>query len=125
MDELIEQVLTGINAVSRTEDAKLVEYAAEMAKGVTAEREIEIVSDLPVPYTAEVNATAQIDDEKIRVPRIATVTATKVGDAPWETSIQMRRRKREKAECAVGVHMLYESDECTAVRIVILWKRAR
>ena len=79
MDELISQVLLEMNAVSRTEDAALVAYAEEMAAGVSAEREAEITADLPVPYTLEESATADLSGDTLRVPRMAVVTATKVG----------------------------------------------
>lgn len=124
MREIIKQILADINAQSESADDGIVALATELAAGVSAEREAEISEALPVPYTLLDNATAQMDDEKIRVPRMVVATATKVNGA-WTTSTQGRRMRRAKADCVVGVHTIADNEVCTLLRVVVLWRRAR
>ena len=130
MRELIDQVLEDINCESEFQphegwEVDLVEFANELAAGVTAEREAEIAATLPVPYTRLAEATAEVSADKIRVPRMVIATATKASGGDWITSTQGRRMRRPKADCIVGSRTLVDNEYVTVVRFVILWRRAR
>ena len=123
LDMPIEQVLQELNVVSRTEVPALVDFAMDMAAGVTPEREAEIAEALPGPYTMRESATAEMGAEQIRVPRISVVMVSWTPESGWLTSTSGRRLHRAKADAAIGVHVIFESEYAKAGRIVVLWRR--
>lgn len=124
--ELIEDILDEINAVGEpSTDATLLAFANELAAGVTAEREAAIAAELAPAYTLKELATAQANQDFIRVPRMVVATASKVGGGEWTTSTQGRRMRREKGSCAVGLHVVFESDDFQVVKLAILWRRVK
>ena len=124
--EVVDAILIDINSVSTTDDADVLAAAQELAEGVTAEREAEICDALPVPYTFLAPARAQLDDEKIRVPRAVNTAASWTPENGWNTGSVGRRLRQKKADCAVGVHVdLDLGGVVTILRIVVLWKRVK
>ena len=126
--EVVDAILERVNSVSTTGDAGLIATANELAAGVTAEREAEICAEeLPIPYTFETPARAQIDGDTIRVPRSVNTAASWTPDGGWNTGTSMGRRlRRQKADCAVGVHVdLDIPDVVKILRIVVLWRRVK
>ena len=122
--ELVETILQETQCVSETDDDALWVFAAELAEGVTAERDAEIAEALPVPYQKRVPARAQIDGDELTIPRCVIATATRVPGGDWITSTKGPRMGRTKAGCAVGVHVeLAIPDVVEIVRVVILWRR--
>ncbi len=125
-DELVEQILREANVVSTGDDVDLAVIAAELAAGVTADREAEISDELPVPYTLEESSTADVDGEKIRVPRMVVVMASRPDpDAQWTTSLTGRKLRRPKADCIVGRHDLMDDGTYAVRRYILLWRRPK
>ena len=122
-NDVVEKILEEINCTSRTEDQTLIDAANELAAGVTAEQEASIAESLPRPYTSLVNARAEISDDKLLVPRQVLATAARPAGEEWRTSTQGRRRWAPKQDAAVGVHVDYESEHLTILRLIILWRR--
>ena len=133
VQELIVDIFEEINASTVTDDEDLLMYANELAAGVDAERDAAIAEALPVPYTMQKPARAQLDGDFIRMPRVVYVDASKVGDRDWAFSKFGRRLNREKMDCAVGMNVEFEmpanpetgTDAITIMRFAILWRRNR
>ena len=123
LQSLTEEILRDINAVSVSADPVLMDYANELAAGVTAEREAEIAEALPAPYTLEESATAELGSDKIRVPRMTVVQASRAGDEEWITSASGRRMRRSKADCVVGYNVVADTEWYAVVKFAILWRR--
>ena len=123
MDLPIAQILSEINAISLTDDQTIIALATELAEGVTDVEETEIVAQLPIPYTRVESATAELGEEKIRVPRMVLSTVTWTPSTGWITSETGRRMRKPKADCAVGSHVLVDNEHAVAARVVILWRR--
>ena len=124
--DLIETIMQETQCVSSTDDAELAAYAQELAEGVTAERDAEIAEALPVPYSKKVPARAQLDGDTLTIPRCVIAQASRQGDGEWHTSTRGPRMAREKAGCAVGVHVELDIPGVVEiVRVVILWRRVK
>ena len=124
--DVIGVIMREAQCVSRTDDPDLVARAQELAEGVTAERDAEIAAGLPVPYAKRVPARAQLDGETLLIPRAITATASRAAGGEWITSTKGPRMGREKAGCAVGVHVELDIPGVVEiVRVVILWRRDR
>ena len=122
--DLVDLILEETGCVSLTDENDLIEYAQELAEGVTAERDAEIAEDLPKPYQKKVPARAQIDGEELTIPRCVIATASRAAGEEWVTSTRGPRMGRAKAGCAVGVHVELDiPNVLEIVRIVILWRR--
>ena len=124
---LIERVMQETRCVSTAQDAELEAFATELASThLTAERDAEIASLLPVPYTKTVPARAQIDGETLLVPRMVLATASRPEGGEWSTSSKGPRMKREKAGCVAGVYEdLIIPGVVEIIRIAILWRREK
>ena len=111
--------------LTTTEDPALIAAAQELAEGVTAERDAEIALALPGPYRQRVPATAQLDGDELTVPRALRLGASSTGGS-WDLgSMQGRRQRTEKRDCAIGVHVALDLPQVTIVEAVVLWRRAR
>ena len=122
--DLIDTIMQETQCVSTSNDEALMDFAQELAEGVTAERDAEIAEALPVPYQKRVPARAQIDGDELTIPRCVIATASRVPGGDWITSTKGPRMGRTKAGCAVGVHVeLAIPDVLEIVRVVILWRR--
>ena len=125
-DDVVKRIMDETQCMSTSDNAELLLYAKEMAEGITAERDAEIASELPVPYTKRVPARAQLDGDTLLIPRAITATATKMPNGDWITSTKGPRMGRLKAECAVGVATeLDMPGVVTIIRVVILWRREK
>ena len=124
--DLIETIMQETQCVSKTDDAELAAWAQELAEGVTAERDAEIAEALPVPYQKKVPARAQLDGDMLTIPRCVIATASRQAGGEWFTSTRGPRMAREKAGCAVGVHVELDIPGVVEiVRVVILWRRVK
>ena len=122
--ELLDTILEEVQCVSETDDEALMDFAQELAEGVTAERDAEIAEALPVPYQKRVPARAQIDGEELTIPRCVIATATRVPGKDWITSTKGPRMGRAKAGCAISAYVELDiPDVVEIVRVVILWRR--
>ena len=124
IDNLTQRILGEINASSTTDDPDLLAAAAELAAGVTAEREAEIAEALPAAYSKKVPARAQIDGDYLTVPKAVYCSASLV-NGEFFTSTRGRKLNRAKMACAVGTHVELDLPGITIYRIVILWRREK
>ena len=122
--DMIQQVLQDLNADGTTDDASLIEYAQELAEGVTAEREAEIADALPAPYARRIPARAQLDGDTLHVPRQAIVDASLI-DGVFRSSAMGKKLRAPKTACAVGFNVEVTGAWGTIYRIVVLWRRAK
>ena len=125
MSDLVDQIKDEINAVSVNNDEGLLALASELAVGVTAEREMEIVESLPKSYVMRESATADLGVDEIDVPRMVLVVATKVPDGEWITSTYGRRMRKEKANCVIGEYTIADNSYATIKRFAVLWNRVK
>ena len=124
--DVVETIMRETQCISTTDDPAVQAVAQELAEGVTAERDAEIAAALPTPYTKRVPARAQLDGETLLIPRAVTATASRAAGGEWITSSKGPRMGREKAGCAVGVHVELDIPGVVEiVRVVILWRRER
>ena len=125
-DDLVETIMQETHCVSATDSVALTAFAQELAEGVDAERDAEIAEALPVPYQKKVPARAQLDGDMLTIPRCVIAQASRQADGEWHTSTKGPRMAREKAGCAVGVHVELDIPGVVEiVRVVILWRRAK
>ena len=122
--DMIAQVLQDLNADGTTEDASLIEYAQELAEGVTGPREAEIADALPAPYARRIPARAQLDGDTLHVPRQAIVDASLI-DGVFRSSAMGKKLRAPKTACAVGFNVEVTGAWGTIYRIVVLWRRAK
>ena len=124
--DVVDGILAEINATNEIFDAELLAIANELAAGVTAEREAELSEELPVPYTSLVNATAEMSDDKLRVPKAVYTHAT-YNQGEWLKTMRGGKLRRAKMDVVVGTAVEFEMPEADLkiVRLVILWRRQK
>ena len=126
VEQMVDQVCEELNVSSRVSgESLLVLIAAELAAGVTAERDAEIAGELPAPYTARLAARAQIDGDTIHVPRVIYVDASVIPGRDLMTSARGRRQAKAKRDVAVGIHTVISGDWGTIYRFAVLWRREK
>ena len=123
---VVARILEEINAENEIFDAELVGIANELAAGVTAEREAELAEALPGAYVSSVNARAQDDGDKIRVPKAVYTHAT-YNQGAWLKTMSGGKLRRVKMDVVVGAAVEFEMPEADLkiVRLVILWRRKK
>ena len=125
--EVVDQILSEINAANVIEDAELQAFADELSDpNLTAEREAAIAEALPAAYVSKKPARAQLDGDYLTVPKYVTCHGTKV-NGEWNIMKTGRRMQREKMDCVVGqtVELDLPEADLLIVRLAVLWRRAK